>query len=108
STLHSGESAVVGGVSTVRFPGDSGDLTLRVDRVQGAVALPGVRRALRARQTAMTETAQVTLRRPQRRRPTFHPLTVAEVRQLTHDSVSIGFAVPVELRPAYGFPPPPP
>jgi ring-1,2-phenylacetyl-CoA epoxidase subunit PaaE len=53
----------------------------------------------------MTETAQVTLRRPQRRRPTFHPLTVAEVRQLTDDSVSIGFAVPVELREAYDFSP---
>ncbi len=53
----------------------------------------------------MSEAAQVTLRRPQRRRPSFHPLTIAEVRQLTDDSVSIGFAVPLQLREAYAFSP---
>jgi len=52
----------------------------------------------------MTE-PQVTIRRPKRRRPTFHPLAVAEVRELTDDAVAVAFAVPEELRELFDFSP---
>jgi len=42
---------------------------------------------------------------PPRRRPTFHPLTVAEVEQLTDDAVAVTFAVPDELAEEYRFSP---
>ncbi|MEV0003315.1 1,2-phenylacetyl-CoA epoxidase subunit PaaE [Micromonospora sp. NPDC050980] len=45
----------------------------------------------------------VTITRPVRRRPTFHPLPVAAVDRLTDDSVSITFAVPEELRETFAF-----
>jgi ring-1,2-phenylacetyl-CoA epoxidase subunit PaaE len=37
------------------------------------------------------------------RKPEFHPLRVADVEQLTDDSVAITFAVPPDLAEAYGF-----
>jgi len=40
-----------------------------------------------------------------RRRPTFQPLTVATVDQLTDDSVAIGFAVPPSSREDFAFVP---
>jgi ring-1,2-phenylacetyl-CoA epoxidase subunit PaaE len=45
----------------------------------------------------------VTITRPVRRRPVFHPLPVAAVDRLTEDSVAITFAVPAELRETFGF-----
>ncbi|ROO53056.1 ring-1,2-phenylacetyl-CoA epoxidase subunit PaaE [Micromonospora sp. Llam0] len=45
----------------------------------------------------------VTISRPARRRPVFHPLPVAGVDQLTADAVAVTFAVPPELRDAYRF-----
>ncbi|MFG1673849.1 1,2-phenylacetyl-CoA epoxidase subunit PaaE [Micromonospora sp. NPDC049282] len=45
----------------------------------------------------------VTITRPVRRRPVFHPLPVAAVDRLTDDSVSITFAVPDELRETFAF-----
>jgi len=45
----------------------------------------------------------VTISRPARRRPVFHPLAVASVDQLTADAVAVTFAVPPELRDAYRF-----
>ncbi|SBT63143.1 ring-1,2-phenylacetyl-CoA epoxidase subunit PaaE [Micromonospora sediminicola] len=45
----------------------------------------------------------VTITRPVRRRPVFHPLSVAAVDRLTDDSVSITFAVPEELRETFAF-----
>jgi ring-1,2-phenylacetyl-CoA epoxidase subunit PaaE len=45
----------------------------------------------------------VTVRRPQRRRPTFHELTVAEVTPLTDAAVAVTFAVPEPLREAFAF-----
>jgi ring-1,2-phenylacetyl-CoA epoxidase subunit PaaE len=45
----------------------------------------------------------VTVRKPVRRRPVFHPLTVAQVRPLTDDSVVVTFAVPEELRAVFAF-----
>jgi ring-1,2-phenylacetyl-CoA epoxidase subunit PaaE len=45
----------------------------------------------------------VTITRPVRRRPVFHPLPVAAVDRLTDDSVAITFAVPVELRETFAF-----
>jgi len=46
-----------------------------------------------------------TLTRPLRRRPVFHPLTVAAVDALTDDSVVVTFAVPDELRETFDFSP---
>ena len=48
---------------------------------------------------------EVTVRRAPRRRPTFHPLTVADVQPLTDDAVSVGFDVPEELRGTFAFSP---
>lgn len=45
----------------------------------------------------------VTVTRPQRRRPTFHELTVGEVTPLTDSAVAVTFEVPVELREAFAF-----
>src|SRR5205814_1701645 len=45
----------------------------------------------------------VTLTRPQRRRPTFHSLSVAEVTPLTDDAVAVAFRVPPELRDTFAF-----
>ena len=45
----------------------------------------------------------VTITRPARRRPVFHPLTVAAVDRLTDDSLAIAFAVPPQLREAFAF-----
>lgn len=42
---------------------------------------------------------------PTRRRPQFHPLTVARVEQLTDDSVAVTFDVPAELAEDYAFAP---
>ena len=47
----------------------------------------------------MTATA-VRTRKP---RATFHPLTVAAVDPVTDDAVAVTFAIPPELRDAYGF-----
>jgi ring-1,2-phenylacetyl-CoA epoxidase subunit PaaE len=40
-----------------------------------------------------------------RRRPTFHPLTVADVERLTDDAVAVTFDVPAELAADYRFAP---
>ena len=42
---------------------------------------------------------------PARRRPQFHPLTVARVEPLTDDAVAVTFDVPDELAPDYRFKP---
>ena len=82
-------------VPALRVAGHRGDLPVRLDRVQGAVALPGLPRAVRPREGAMTATRPV---RTPRRRPVFHPLPVAAVDRLTDDAVAVTFAVPPELR----------
>jgi ring-1,2-phenylacetyl-CoA epoxidase subunit PaaE len=45
----------------------------------------------------------VTVTRPVRRRPVFHPLVVAGIDRLTEDAVSIRFDVPADLREAFEF-----
>jgi len=45
----------------------------------------------------------VTISRPTRRRPVFHPLPVAAIDRLTDDAVAITFAVPAELREQFAF-----
>ena len=66
---------------------------VRLDRVQVAVGLPVLPRAVRPLQGAMSPDGPT---RP--RRPVFHPLRVAGVDELTDDAVAITFAVPAELR----------
>ncbi len=45
----------------------------------------------------------VTITRPVRRRPVFHPLPVTAVDRLTADAVAITFAVPEDLRETFAF-----
>lgn len=45
----------------------------------------------------------VTISRPVRRRPVFHPLPVQAVDRLTDDAVAVTFAVPAELRAIFAF-----
>ncbi|HEX5541772.1 MAG TPA: 1,2-phenylacetyl-CoA epoxidase subunit PaaE [Micromonospora sp.] len=45
----------------------------------------------------------VTITRPVRRRPIFHPLPVTAVDRLTDDAVAITFAVPADLREVFAF-----
>jgi ring-1,2-phenylacetyl-CoA epoxidase subunit PaaE len=45
----------------------------------------------------------VTLRRPQRRRPVFHELSVERVDRLTDDAVAVTFSVPSDLRETFAF-----
>jgi ring-1,2-phenylacetyl-CoA epoxidase subunit PaaE len=45
----------------------------------------------------------VTIRRPVRRRPVFHPLAVAAVDRLTDDAVAVTFAVNDDLRNTFAF-----
>lgn len=45
----------------------------------------------------------VTITRPVRRRPTFHPLPVRAVDRLTEDAVAITFEVPPKLRDTFAF-----
>jgi ring-1,2-phenylacetyl-CoA epoxidase subunit PaaE len=45
----------------------------------------------------------VTITRPTRRRPTFHPLRVAALDRLTEDALAIAFEVPGPLRETFAF-----
>ena len=45
----------------------------------------------------------VTVTRPVRRRPVFHPLPVSGLDRLTDDALAITFAVPGDLRDTYAF-----
>ncbi|MFK3981575.1 1,2-phenylacetyl-CoA epoxidase subunit PaaE [Micromonospora sp. NPDC050397] len=49
--------------------------------------------------------SSVTITRPVRRRPVFHPLPVSAVDRLTDDAVAVTFAVPTGLRDAFAFRP---
>ncbi len=46
---------------------------------------------------------QVTVRRPVRRRPTFHALPIEALDRLTDDAVAVTFFVPPELREEFAF-----
>ena len=67
----------------LRLARDGAHLRIRLDRLQGAVALPRLPRAVRS--------LQVHLRSPMSR---FHSLEIVDRRQETADSVSLAFAVP--------------
>jgi len=45
----------------------------------------------------------VTVTRPVKRRPAFHPLAVADVERLTDDAVAVRFDVPAQLRETFAF-----
>ena len=81
----------------VRLGRRRADLGVRRDRVQGAVPLHGLPRAVRARQGDL-----MTVGVP---RPTFHTLTVADVERLTDDAVAVTFDVPDELADEFAFVP---
>src|SRR2546430_4929614 len=88
-------------VPALRFAGHRASQRFGSHGVQGAVALPYLHRAVRRGEAAMS----VTITRPVKRRPQFHPLVVSTVDRLTDDAVSVTFAVPEELREAFDFKP---
>jgi ring-1,2-phenylacetyl-CoA epoxidase subunit PaaE len=47
--------------------------------------------------------SNVTIKRPVRRRPTFHPLPVTGLDRLTDEAVAVTFTVPPELRDVFAF-----
>src|SRR5512139_642518 len=63
---------------------------LRLDGVQGAVALPRLPRALRTFQADMST-------------PLFHPLRVKRIEPDTPEAVIVTFDVPPDLRQVFGF-----
>src|SRR5690606_7746595 len=76
-----------------------GTLSLRVDRVQGALRVPGVPGTLRLLQGDLMTDATVRARK----RAEFHPLAVSAVRRLTEDSIEVAFQVPEELAGHYDY-----
>ena len=79
------------GLPEVRLDGDRENLRVRLDRLQGAVALRGLRRAVRLLQVHLTMLRD------------FHAVTIAEVKRETPDAISVAFAVPEALREAFRF-----
>ncbi len=75
-----------GGLPALRLGRYRAHLGIRLDRLQGALSLPRLRRAVRLFQVHLRRMAVA-----------FHRLTVADVRRETPDAVSIAFAVPPEL-----------
>ena len=49
--------------------------------------------------------ATVTIRRPERRRPVFHPLEVVAIDRLTDDAVAVTLEIPAALREEFAFSP---
>ena len=103
-------------VPALRVHHDQGDQPVRLDPLQVALVLPGLRRTLRLLQGDLMiaprpQTSGIGPSRDGRRkRPTarrrhavFHPLRVASVDRLTEDSVAITFDVPEELREEFRF-----
>ena len=72
------------------------DRGVRRDRVQGAVPLRGLPRALRIREGNLMAAGQ---------RTEFHPLKVARVDPLTGDSAAVTFDVPPRLAERFAFTP---
>src|SRR5262249_25642944 len=87
------------GLPALRQGRDRGTLPFRLHRLQSPVAWRDLPGAVRTGEAAVT----VPVRKPVRRRPVFHPLTVAHVHQLTEDSVVVTFDVPDELRATFAF-----
>ena len=77
----------------LRFAAHRRDQPLRLDAVQGALALPACARAVRPLQVPLMSI-----------NVDFHKLQVAEVRRETPDAVSIRFEVPEELRKTLRLP----
>src|SRR6185503_1361486 len=84
---------------------DARALAVRVDGVQGAVAVPGLRGALRPPEDAVGGMTTSTQEQVGRAHAAFHPLRVADVEQLTADAVAVTFDVPPELAADYVFAP---
>ena len=80
-----------GPVPALRFRRHHADRSLRRDRVQGAVPLRGLPRALRVREGHLMS------------RTEFYPLTVARVDPLTDDSAAVTFEVPPGLADRFAF-----
>jgi ring-1,2-phenylacetyl-CoA epoxidase subunit PaaE len=55
------------------------------------------------RRERIMDAVTVTIRKPVKRRPQFHPLTVSMVDRLTDDAVAVTFQVPEELRERFAF-----
>ena len=82
--------------------GHGGAGPVRVDGVQSAAAVRGVRDVRRVQDPL---TCALLAPAPQVRRPRFHLLTVAGVERLTDEAVAVTFEVPHELWDEYAYSP---
>src|SRR5947209_14842450 len=80
-------------LSALRITTDRKSLRIRLDRMQGAVALHDLPRAFRLFQVHLSHGMAHG----------FHPLTIADVRLETPEAISIRFAVPEEMREDFTF-----
>jgi hypothetical protein len=102
-----------GGVPAVRVAADRNDFRVRLDAMQGAVALHAVPRAVRLLQVHLMDAPSQLPPHPSppprggreraRRAREFHALTVADVRRETDEAVSVAFEVPEELKDHFRF-----
>src|SRR5512139_618628 len=69
---------------------------IRLDLVQGALALQGLPRTVRLLQVSLIMSAAA---------PRFHRLAVNDLRRESPDAVSMTFAIPAELESDYSFTP---
>src|SRR5579859_1508074 len=81
----------------MRIGCDRGDLGIRLDFLQGAVALHGMPRTVRLFQMPLGRTMSHT--------PRFHRLAVDDVHHETSDAISLTFTIPDELAEDYAFAP---
>src|SRR5204862_5540157 len=81
-----------GGVPAMRVSRHRTALRIRIDLLQGAMALQELPRTLRLLQVSLSMST-----------PRFHRLAVNDLRRETADAVSMTFAIPQALAGDYGF-----
>src|SRR6476660_4992528 len=80
----------------MRLRQDGAVVRIRLDVLQGVVALQSLPRTLRLLQVSLTMSAAA---------PRFHRLAVTDLRREASDAVSMTFVIPVELKDDYSFTP---
>src|SRR5260370_3232466 len=85
-----------GGVPAMRLRGHRGAVGIRLDLLQGAVALQKLPRTVRLFQMSLNMSSSI---------PRFHRLAVNDLRRESPDAVSLTFAIPQALADDYRFAP---
>src|ERR1700716_4201866 len=85
-----------GGVPAMRLRGHRGAVGIRLDLLQGAVALQKLPRTVRLFQMSLNMSSSI---------PRFHRLAVSDLRRESPDAVSLTFAIPQALVNDYRFAP---